>query len=108
MPGAGAHRWEFIGEVPLLFRVLIILLFTNTALLLGLPFLGQYFLPKASDNLPACADLSSTTVQVHAPGFVCWYYGWSIGIQVIILALMGLTMLAYRKRVRYVDYGRRR
>jgi len=107
MPGLGTSRLEFIGEAPLLFRVLTILLFANTVLLLGLSFLGRYFLPKASENLPACADLSSKTVQLHAPAFVCWYSGWAIAIQLIILGVMALTMLLYRKQVRYVYRGRR-
>jgi hypothetical protein len=108
MPGfGGRHRWQFIDEVPLLFRVLTILLFINTVLSLGLPSLASHFQPKAFNNLPVCAGLSSKTAQVHAPAFVCWYSGWSIAIQFIILALMALTMLAYRKRVEYVGYRRR-
>ena len=107
MPGSGAHRFYFVGEVPLLFSVLIILLFVNTVLSLGLPSLFQYLLPKSFDNLPICADLSGKAVQVHVPAFVYEYLGWSIPIQFIILALMGLTMLLYRKRVRYEYRGRR-
>jgi hypothetical protein len=107
MPGSGPHRWYFVGEVPLLFRVLIILLFVNTVLSLGLPSVVQHLLPKSFDNLPICADLSGKTAQVHAPAFVCEYLGGSIPIQFIILALMALTMLFYRKQVRYEYRGRR-
>jgi hypothetical protein len=107
MPGLGRSGWQFIDREPLLFRVLVILLFANTVLLLGLPSLASHFQPKAFNNLPVCADLSSKAVQVHAPAFVCWYSGWSIAIQFIILALAALAMLAYRKHLQYVDYRRK-
>jgi hypothetical protein len=107
MPGSSPHRWYFVGKAPLPFRALTILLFANTVLGLGLPSLVRYLLPKAFIDLPVCAFLSSKALQVHAPGFVCWYLGWSIPIQFIILALAALTMLFYRKQVRYEYRGRR-
>jgi hypothetical protein len=102
VPGAGAHRFYFEGEDPLVFRVLTILLFANTFLGLGLEFAAQYFLPKASVNLPPCEPLTTAGVQYHAPALVCWFVGRFIPIQFILLALMGATLVIFRKRVSYI------
>lgn len=102
MPGAGAHRFYFEGEDPLIFLVLTILLFANTFLGLGLEFAAQYFLPKASVNLPACEPLTRAGVQYHAPSVVCWFVGRFLPIQFILLALIGATLVIVRKRVRYI------
>jgi hypothetical protein len=100
--GAGAHQFYFEGEEPLVFRVLTILLFANTFLGLGLEFVGQYLLPKASVNLPPCEPLTRAGVQYHAPALVCWFVERVIPIQFILLALLGATLVIFRKRVRYI------
>jgi membrane protein implicated in regulation of membrane protease activity len=83
MPGCGRHRFEFLGKKPLAFFVVVALLFVNTFLLLLLEFAGKYFLPK---NVPA-------TVQ--------WYQDNSVAIQFVLLALLAIILIIFRKRVRY-------
>jgi hypothetical protein len=107
MPGAGPDRLEFVGKEPLIFRALVVLLFANTVLLLGLDFGAKYVLTAASANIPPCQALASGGVGVHAPGFICWYASHGIAIQFILLGLIGLVMLAFRKRVRYVYRGQK-
>jgi hypothetical protein len=102
VPGAGAHQFYFEGEDPLVFRVLTVLLFANTFLGLGLEFAAQYFLPKASVNLPPCEHLTRAGVQYHAPALVCWFVERFIPIQFILLTLIGATLVIFRKRVRYI------
>ena len=101
MPGAGGHRFEFVGKAPLLFRVVVGLLFANTLLGLSLTFGAKYFLPKASVGLPPCEALADRGVQYHAPEAVCWYADHCIAIQFILLALMAAIFVIFRKRVRY-------
>jgi len=102
VPGAGSHRFYFDGKSPLAFRVLAILLCANTTLGLGLDFVGQYFLPKASANLPPCESLTRAGVQYHAPALVCWFAGRFIAIQFILLALIGAVLIIFRNRVRHI------
>jgi hypothetical protein len=103
VPGAGAHRFYFEGEDPLVFRALAVLLFANTFFGLGLDFTAQYFLPKATVNLPPCEPLTRAGVQYHAPALVCWFAERFIPIQFILLALIGATFVIFRKRVRYMS-----
>ena|SRR5260221_10135538 len=102
MPG-GRHQFEFVGKEPLVFRVVVALLFVNTILLLSLDFGAKYFLPKASVNLPACEALTWDRVQYHAPETVCWYASRSIAIQFILLAMLAAVFIIFRKRVRYIQ-----
>jgi hypothetical protein len=102
MPGAGRHRFEFEGKEPLVFQVVVALLFLNTFLLLSLDFGAKYFLPRASVNLRPCEALAWNGVQYHAPEIVCWYASRSIAIQFILLALMAAIFIIFRKRVRYI------
>lgn len=101
MPGGGGHRFYFVGKEPLVLRIVAILLFVNTFLLLVLPLGAKYFLPKASLDLQPCEALASGGVQYHAPEIVCWYESRSIAIQVILLALVGAIFIIYRKQVEY-------
>ena len=107
LPGASAYRFYFEGKDPLLFRGLTILLFANTFLGLGLPFAAQYFLPKASANLPPCEALTKAGVHYHAPALVCWFAGRFIPIQFILLALIAATLAIFRERVRFIPTGPR-
>jgi hypothetical protein len=102
VPGAGGYRFYFEGKDPLVFRVFTILLFANTFFGLGLEFAGQYFLPKASANLPLCEALTKAGVQYHAPALVCWFAERFIPIQFILLALIAATFVIFRERVRYI------
>jgi hypothetical protein len=86
MPGAG-HRFYFLGKEPLAFRVLILLLFLNTFLMLLLEFAGKYFLPKS------------------LPDAVRWYTDNSITVQFVLLALLAATRLIFRKRVHWTGQG---
>jgi hypothetical protein len=102
VPGAGGYRFYFEGKDPLVFRVLTILLFANTFFGLGLEFAGQYFLPRASANLPPCEALTKAGVQYHAPALACWFAARFIPIQFILLALIAATFVIFRERVRYI------
>jgi fatty acid desaturase len=90
MPGA-QHRFEFEGKEPLAIWIVTSLLFANTILMLlpgvavsVLNFTGKYFLPK------------------DAPEMVHWYEANSITIQFVLLALLAVIFIAFRKRVRYI------
>jgi amino acid transporter len=74
MPGGG-HRFYFVGKVPLPFSVLLCFLFLNTFLML--------FLPKAT------------------VGALSWYEDNSIKIQLVILALMAVVVVIFRKHIRW-------
>jgi hypothetical protein len=84
------------------FRVLAALLVANTFVGLSLTFSAKYFLPKASAEFPPCEALSEAGVHYHAPAVVCWFAGHFIAIQFILVALMALTLLIFRKRLRYI------
>jgi hypothetical protein len=101
MPG-GRHKFEFVGKDPLVFRVIVTLLFINTLFFLSLGFGAKYFLPKASATLVSCEALAWHGVQYHAPEIVCWYASHSIAIQFILLAMMAAGFIWFRKRVRYI------
>ena len=83
MPGAG-HRFYFVEKVPLAFALFSVLLFLNTFLMLLLDFVGKHFLPK------------------NAPPTIRWYEDNSITIQFVLLALLGATLIIFRKRVRWI------
>jgi hypothetical protein len=106
MPGAGAHRFYFDGKPPIVFGVLVILLFANTVSSLALAFLGKYIFSRPSTSLSACPELTTSTVPLHVPPIICRYANWDIAIQFILLGLLALTMVIFRKRVRYVNRGR--
>jgi hypothetical protein len=101
MPGGG-HRFEFVGKEPLVFRVVLTLLFLNTSLLMSLDFGAKYFLRKASVSLPPCEALAWNRVQYHAPEIVCWYASRSVAIQFILLAMLATIFIIFRKDLRYL------
>lgn len=83
MPGAG-HRIHFVGKVPLAFSAVFSLLFANTLLMLLLEFAGKYFLPKA------------------VPETVHWYGDNSITVQFVLLFLLAVILVVFRKRIYYI------
>lgn len=83
MPGTG-HRFYFVGKVPLVFSVVLSLLFANTFLMLLLEFAGKYFLPR------------EVPVTLH------WYGDNSVTIQLVLVALLAVIVIIFRKRVHYV------
>lgn len=83
MPGAG-HKFYFVEKVPLAFSVLLSLLFANTFLMLLPEFARKHLFPRG------------------APEAVRWYDDHSIAIQFALLALSGLVVAIYRKRVEYI------
>lgn len=107
MPGSGPHRFYFVDEPPVVFTALAILLVVNTFSFLGLDFLGQYIFPPASASLPACPEFTISKMALHVPAMICLYAKWDITIQFILFGLIAITMLIYRKRVRYEYRGRR-
>ena len=74
MPGTG-RRFYFVGKVPFPFSVLACLLFMNTFLML--------FLPKAT------------------VGILRRYEDNSVAIQFVLLALLAVVIVIFRKRVRW-------
>jgi hypothetical protein len=102
MPGAGGHRFYFVGREPLVLKVVATLLFVNTFLFLSLDFGAKYFLPKASVSLQPCEALAWNGVQYHAPELVCWYASRTIAIQFILLALGAVIFIIFRKQVQYI------
>jgi hypothetical protein len=97
----GRHRFEFVGKEPLVFVVVVSLLFANTFLMLLLDFGAKYFLPKTSLSLQPCEALAERGVQYRAPEIVCWYARSSIAIQFILLGLLAAIFIIFRKRVRF-------
>ena len=90
MPGSGPHRFEFTGPAPPIFVALVVLLFTNTAV--GL--LGEFVFTHFFEGFRMLA------------GFIYWYVEAAfIYVQFAILAALALTLLVYRKHVRYTYHG---
>src|SRR5713226_3284666 len=100
MPGAGRHRFEFVGKEPLVFRALAVLFIASMFFDLALVFGARYFLSRASASAPPCEALASDGIQYHAPEIICWYASRSNEINLVLFALLVGTMLIFRKRVR--------
>jgi hypothetical protein len=83
------------------FLVVVSLLFANTFLMLFLDFGAKYLLPKTSLSLQPCEVLTERGVQYHAPEIVCWYARSSITIQFILLGLMAVMLIIFRKQLRH-------
>jgi hypothetical protein len=64
MPGAGGHRFEFVGKEPFVFLFVTTLLFVNTFLLFMLGFGAKYLLSKASLTLPPCEALAEGAFSI--------------------------------------------
>jgi hypothetical protein len=91
MPGVGPHRFYFVDKAPWIFGVLVALLFVNTtAGLVALPML-EHFRSRLIHSRPAE-----------------WYDSRFIAIQFILLALIGLVFVIYRRNVRYEYRGMKR
>ena len=84
MPG-GRHKFEFVGKEPLAFRVVVALLFVNTVLMMALQL-----------------DAAKHVLLEHFSGIVSWYLGHSVAIQFILLLLLAASLVAFRKRIRYI------
>jgi hypothetical protein len=80
MPGA-QHRFEFEGKEPLAIWIVALLLFANTILMLS---------PGVAVSV------------LNFTGMVHWYEANSITIQFILLGLLAVIFIAFRKRVRYI------
>jgi hypothetical protein len=90
VPGSGPHRFEFTGPTPPVFAALMALLFANTAIGLLGEFVARHFFESL--RMPA--------------GFIHWYLDAGfIYAEFIILALLAVTLLIYRKQVRYTYRG---
>lgn len=107
MPGSSFRRYEFIGRAPLASRVLWILFVTNFAAMFFLPFAVRHIRSPGSANLPACPALESSGIQVHTSDIVCWYVTHSLNLHFVFLAAIGIVMLLFRKRLRYVHWDRK-
>jgi hypothetical protein len=84
MPGSSRHCFVFEGKEPLAVWIVVSLLFVNTVLMLLLSFTGRYFLPQ------------------NAPVMIRWYEANSITIQFVLLALLAVIFIVFRKRIRYI------
>jgi len=94
----GQHRFEFIGEQPLIFRVLAGLTVANAFIGLLLPYVLRFVTPQAFTGSRPCEGLA---------GAVCWYENRWVMIEFILLAMIGVVLFVFRKRVRHVDLARR-
>jgi hypothetical protein len=82
--GLSRYRFEFVGKEPLAIWIVVSLLFANTILMLLLSITGSYFLPQ------------------NVPLMIRWYEANSITIQFVLLALLALIFIFYRRRIRYI------
>ena len=108
MPGNGPHRFEFVGEEPLIFRMLAILLALVVFFGLALELGATYVLPRTSTNLPPCPALAYGGIQYHAPAIVCSYADKWMWFSAILFGAVIVVMIVYHKQVRYVYRGRKR
>ena len=76
---------EFVGKEPLSFQVVIALLFVNTFLMIVL-------------HLHA----AKAVLLERFPGIVSWYLERSVAIQFTLLLLLAVSLVAFRKRIRYI------
>jgi hypothetical protein len=100
MPRGGGHRFEFVDREPLVFRVVFVLFLVNTFLGLLFEFGAKYFFPKASMSLSPCEALAEG--QYHAPQIICWFESRWIAIQFVLLGVISVILIIFRKRVRYI------
>jgi hypothetical protein len=84
MPG-GRHKFEFVGTEPPAFRIVVALLFVNTVLMIALHL-----------------DNAKYVLREHFPSTVSWYLGHSVAVQFILLFLLAASLVAFRKRIRWV------
>jgi hypothetical protein len=104
MPAGGRFRFTFIGEQPLIFRIVAILTVANPFIGLALPFAVKH-LGTGSSRGVTCRALESSGVQFQVPGIICWYAEWWIGIEFALLACIAVLLVFYRKRVRFERTG---
>jgi hypothetical protein len=102
----GAHRFEFVGRDPLIFRLLVALLFANTFSRLLLPPLLHYLKPAGFPGTPPCQELMAVGVPYHVPWAVCWLESRFVIIQSVLSACIVGVFLIFRKQVRYIRKGR--
>lgn len=89
MPGNGPHHWYFPGKTPWIAWVLYSLLFANTITgLVAFPIYGHF-----AHVSPATRDWLDTRF---------------IEIQFVLLGLIALVFVIYRKNVRYEYRGAKR
>lgn len=94
----GRHRFEFVGEQPLIFRVLAALTVANAFIGLLLPYVLRLVIPQALTQSRLCEGLM---------GAVCWYENRWVLIEFALLAMIGVVLLVFRKRVRHIDLAGR-
>ncbi len=101
----GRHRFEFVGEEPLIFRILATVTIANGLMGLALPYALRYLKPEGFPNSLACEALASKGVQYRVPEAVCWYASRWIMVEFVLIAMIAVVLLALRKRVRHIDLG---
>jgi hypothetical protein len=106
MPG-GAHRFEFVGRDPFIFRVLVALLLANTFSGLFLRPLLHYLKPAGFPGTPPCQELMVGSAEYHVPWAVCWLESRFVPIQSVLSACIVGVFLIFRKQVRYTDLTKR-
>jgi len=104
MPAGGRFRFTFIGEQPLIFRIVAILTVANALIGLALPFAVKHLGTESSHGV-ACKALGNNGVQFQVPGIICWYAEWWIGIEFALLGCIAVLLVFYRKRVRFERAG---
>lgn len=104
MPAGGRYRFAFVGEQPLIFRVVALLTIVNPFIGLALPFALRHLGTESSHGV-TCKALENSGVQFPVPGIICSYAAWWIGIEFALLACIAVVLLLYRKRVRFERAG---
>jgi hypothetical protein len=102
MPGVGTHRWEFVGKQPVIFTIVVVLLFANVSLSFALAFFVKFLFPGAIANSQGCPAMASDGIQYRVPAYFCSYANWSEAITFILLGLAALIMFIFRENVRRV------
>jgi hypothetical protein len=106
MPGVGQRRFEFVGEQPLIFRVLAALTVANAFIGLLLPYVLRFIVPRGFTDSRPCEELANRGMQYRVPGAACWYASRWVLIEFILLAMIVVVLLICRKRVRHIDLAR--
>jgi hypothetical protein len=103
----GRHRFEFVGEQPLIFRVLAALTVANAFIGLLLPYVLRFVMPQGFTDSRPCEGLAHRGIQYRVPEAVCWYENRWVLIEFVLLAMIAVMLLIFRKRVRHIDLARR-
>ena len=93
MPGNGPHRLEFAGPTPLIFWVLAALLGANTLMGMATPLFPEPLGPSGHGT------------HYDPMGIAGWWAAEWLHLQYAFMVIFAVTLLVYRKRLRYTYRG---